>query len=443
MKRFIPIVLLAAFTLTINLACEEKLDSLPPTLSTVSITDVGVTTAKLSSAITKSGNQEILDHGFTVSLSADPPIIAESSIKKGAIDRATPTPVVIDASLNGLQTATEYYVHAYVLLKSGPIFSEGAKFKTSNVQQSDVKTQGSDSVRYNSARLIGLIASKGTYPISEYGILWSGADNPTTESGSKYSVKSDVSAVPFSFATHARGLAPNTTYYFRAYVISNGVTSYGSILSFRTENEIQPRVQTGESKPAARLSYLWGEITARGSSSISQYGICWSTAANPTVSGEKLLFNGDVNAIPYSFGGEARNLTPGTTYFYRAFVTMNGVTSYGENRTFRTPGERQPTVVTGDANSRDFSAILSGSVTSGGDAAITQYGICWSLSANPTTSSSKLLFNGNITSFPKTFQVNAQNLSDATLYNYRAYVITNGITTYGANKTFRTPKHVN
>jgi len=443
MKRIIHTILLAVFSLCLHPACEEKLDLLPPTLSAVSVTEVGVTTAKISSAITKSGNQEILDYGFTISLSADAPVIGDGSIKKGAIDRATPTPIAINASLTGLQTATEYYIHAFAQLESGPIFSEGVKFKTSNVQQTDVKTQGSDSVRYNSARLIGVVALKGTYPISEYGIVWSGADNPTTESGSKYSVKSDVSAVPFSFATHARGLAPNTTYYFRAYVISNGVTSYGANLSFKTENEIQPKIITGESKTATRLSYLWGEITARGSSSISQYGICWSVNANPTVSGEKILFNGDVNTIPYSFGGEARNLSPATTYFYRAFVTMNGVTSYGDNRTFRTAAERQPTVVTGDANSRDYSAILSGSVTSGGDAAITQYGICWSLSANPTTSSSKLLFNGNITAFPKTFQVNAQNLSDATLYNYRAYVIMNGITTYGANKTFRTPKHVN
>ena len=443
MKRFIPTILTAIFTVVFFSACEETLDPIPPTLSNISITEVGVNTANFSSAITKAGNQEILDHGFAVSLSDGTPIIDDKSIKRGAIDMATPTPIAITGSLANLQTATDYYLHAFVVLKSGPIFSEVAKFKTSDVQQPGIRTDGFDAVTYNSAQLKGSITAKGSYPISEYGIVWSGVENPTTESASKYVVKSDVGSVPATFSTEARGLSPNTTYHFRAYVISNGVTSYGADLSFITSGEVQPRVQTGDAKVSTRIAALFAQITAQGSSPISQYGICWSTQQNPTVGENNFVYNDGVSAVPKSYSGEAQNLTPSTTYFYRAFVTMNGVTSYGENRTFRTSGERQPTVVTGDANSRDYSAILSGSITAAGDAAISQYGICWSLTANPTTSSSKLLFNGNITSFPKSFQVNATNLSDATEYNYRAYVIMNGVTTYGVNKTFRTPKHVN
>ncbi|MCF2443315.1 hypothetical protein L0657_05045 [Dyadobacter sp. CY345] len=443
MKPFIRTYLSVIFSVGFLLACEETLAPAPPTLSDVSITSVGVTTASFSSAITKSGNQEILDHGFTVSLSDGAPVIDDNSIKRGAIDMATPTPIAITGSLSNLQTATEYYLHAFVMLKSGPIFSEVAKFKTSNVQQPGIRTDGFDAVTYNSAQIRGSITAKGSYPISEYGIVWSGSDNPTTESSSKYSVKSDVENVPAFFSTEARGLSPNTTYHYRAYVISNGVTGYGADLSFVTSDEVQPKVQTGDAKVGTRVAALFAQITNKGSSPISQYGICWSTQQNPTVGENKFIYNDAVNEFPKSYSGEAQNLAPSTTYFYRAFVTMNGVTSYGENRTFRTPGERQPTVVTGDANPRDYNAILSGSITAAGDAAISQYGICWSLTANPTTSNSKLLFNGNVTSFPKSFQVNATNLSDATDYNYRAYVIMNGVTTYGANKTFKTPKHVN
>ena len=443
MKRFIPTYLSVILSASFLLSCEETLAPVPPTLSDVSINSVGVTTADFSSAITKSGNQEILDHGFTVSLSDGVPVIDDKSIKRGAIDMATPTPIAITGTLANLQTATEYYLHAFVVLKSGPIFSAVAKFKTSNVQQPGVRTDGFDAVTYNSAQIRGSITAKGSYPVSEYGIVWSGTDNPTTESSSKYTVKSDVGNVPAFFSTEARGLSPNTTYHYRAYVISNGVTSYGADLSFRTSDEVQPRVQTGDAKVGTRMAALFAQITAQGSSPITQYGICWSTQQNPTVGENKLVYNDAVNQVPKSYFGEAQNLAPSTTYFYRAFVTMNGVTSYGDNRTFRTPGERQPTVVTGDANPRDYSAVLSGSVTAAGDAAISQYGICWSLTVNPTTSNSKLLFNGNVTSFPKSFQVNATNLSDETSYNYRAYVIMNGVTTYGANKTFKTPKHVN
>ena len=443
MKRFIRAFLSAIFSVSFLLSCEETLAPTPPILSDVSITSVGVTTASFSSAITKSGNQEILDHGFTVSLSDTPPVIDNNSIKRGAIDMATPTPIAITGSLANLQTATDYYLHAFVVLKSGPIFSEVAKFKTSDVQQPSIRTDGFDAVTYNSAQIRGSITAKGSYPVSEYGIVWSGTDNPTTESSSKYTVKSDVGNVPAFFSTEARGLSPNTTYHYRAYVISNGVTSYGSDVSFKTSNEAQPKVQTDEAKVGTRMAALFAQITALGSSPITQYGICWSTLPNPTVASNKFVYNDAVNQAPKSYFGEALNLAPSTTYYYRAFVTMNGVTTYGDNRTFRTAVERQPTVVTGDSNPRDYSAILSGSVTAAGDAAISQYGICWSLTANPTTSNSKLLFNGNITSFPKSFQVNATNLTDETSYNYRAYVIMNGVTTYGANRTFRTPKHVN
>ncbi|TDE14812.1 hypothetical protein [Dyadobacter psychrotolerans] len=443
MKCFIPTILTAIFTVGFFSACEETLDPIPPTLSNISITAVGVNTANFSSAISKSGNQEILDHGFTVSLSDGAPVIDDKSIKRGAIDMATPTPIAITGALSNLQTATEYYLHAFVMLKSGPIFSEGAKFKTSNVQQPGIRTDGFDAVTYNSAQIRGSITAKGSYPVSEYGIVWSGTDNPTTESSSKYTLKSDVGNVPAFFSTEARGLSPNTTYHYRAYVISNGVTSYGADVSFRTSDEAQPKVQTGDAKVGTRVASLFAQITALGSSPITQYGICWSTLPNPTVASNKFVYNDAVNQVPKSYFGEALNLAPSTTYYYRAFVTMNGVTTYGDSRTFRTAIERQPTVVTGDANPRDYSAVLSGSVTAAGDAAVSQYGICWSLTANPTTSNSKLLFNGNITSFPKNFQVNATNLSDETSYNYRAYVIMNGVTTYGANRTFRTPKHIN
>lgn len=443
MKRSICFILLAVFFACFHLSCEEKLGPELPTLSKVSVTGVTINAASLSSAISKSGNQEILDHGFVVSLTDTPPIIDNSALKKGTIDRTTPTPIAINASLKDLKTATTYYVHAFALLASGAVFSEVVTFQTSNVTQPVAKTEGADSITYNTARLMASIISKGSYPITEYGIVWSGTANPTAESASKYTIKSDVNQVPATFTTFAGGLSPNTKYYFRAYVISNGITSYGADLNFSTTGEIQPFIQTGESKVGSRVATLFGQITGKGSSPISQYGICWSTGSNPTTGSDKFVITKDVNFIPTTFSGEAYNLTPTTTYHYRAFVTMNGVTSYGQDRTFFTTNERQPTVVTGTAKASDWNAYLTGHITTKGDADISQYGICWSKLPNPSLASNKQVINGNITTFPRSFLVYAADLQNNTTYHYRAFVTMNGKTTYGADKTFLTLLPVN
>lgn len=420
--------------------CKEKVERTPPTFAPVSVTGVGVNSAELTSAITKSGNEQILDHGFTLSQSEDQPAIDDHNIKLGAIDRATPTPIAFNGSLAGLQTATDYYVLAFAMLESGPVFSEAVKFRTSNVVQPAVKTEGHESVAFNSARLRGAIVGKGSYAISEYGIVWGGGANPTTASASKFSVKEDATSLPHSFSTDATGLAPGTTYHYRAYVLSNGVTTYGADLTFRTLNEVQPVVETGEAKPGDRSAYLTGQITAKGSSAISQYGVCWSTAADPTVSGDKFVHSGDVADVPKIFDGTAGNLAPGITYHYRAFVTMNGVTTYGADKTFAT-GTVGPHIITNPATVITInSAVLNANIGSAGSHPVTEIGIVWSRTVtNPVLDgSSKASKSTAGINFPHDFSFTASNLVTGSVYYFRAYAIANGVVYYGNSRSFST-----
>lgn len=421
-------------------SCLEKVDPEPPTLSVVSVTGVGVNTANLSSAITKAGNQEILDHGFVFSQSGEHPAIDNTSIKKGAIDRATPTPITINGSLTGLKTAAEYYVWAYAQLQSGPVFSEAVKFKTSNVTQPGVKTEGYEAVTVSSARLKASITARGTYPVSEYGIVWGGASDPTTASLSRYSVKGDVGNVPFAFSANAAGLTANSTYHFRAYVISNGVTTYGADLSFKTSEVVQPGIRTdGASEVGNNSARLSGTVTGGGSHAISERGVVWGTGQNPTTDQAKASLSGNVTEFPSGFTVEARNLSPNTTYHYRAYVIANGVTSYGADKTFAT-GASLPVVVTNDAaNLTQTSAVLNGSVNSGGSYAISEIGMVWSSTqTNPAVDNSTKASQGGTNTFPYAYNFTAGNLSPNTTYYYRAYVISNGIAYYGAARSFRT-----
>lgn len=95
-----------------------------------------------------------------------------------------------------------------------------------------------------------------------------------------------------------------------------------------------------------------------------------------------------------------------------------------------------PVVTTGSVNGlQPLQAYLGAEVTDVGGGTVSSRGVCWSLSANPTTADSKAESVGQ----DGQFAVTATNLLPGTLYYYRGFVTTENSTTYGANLSFRTP----
>lgn len=94
-----------------------------------------------------------------------------------------------------------------------------------------------------------------------------------------------------------------------------------------------------------------------------------------------------------------------------------------------------PAVTTGAATGvQPISAILAGNVTSAGGGTISERGVCWSLTANPTTANPKATSAGTTGAYT----VSATGLLPGTLYHYRAYVTNENSTQYGSDATFRT-----
>jgi uncharacterized protein (TIGR02145 family) len=73
-------------------------------------------------------------------------------------------------------------------------------------------------------------------------------------------------------------------------------------------------------------------VTYSGGDSISQGGFCWSTAPNPTTSGNVLT----AGIGSGSFSSTLNGLTDSTTYYVRAFATNNAGTAYGTEISFIT-----------------------------------------------------------------------------------------------------------
>lgn len=112
--------------------------------------------------------------------------------------------------------------------------------------------------------------------------------------------------------------------------------------------------------------------------------------------------------------------------------------AYAYNSSPPTPTEL-PTVTTGSATYTAITANVSYEIISDGGGTLTNRGVCWSTSANPTISNSKTIYTASVGSFTDVLR----GLSGGTTYHVRAYVTNESGTAYGSDVSFTTPVHSN
>ena len=164
-------------------------------------------------------------------------------------------------------------------------------------------------------------------------------------------------------------------------------------------------------------------VTATGGNAVTTAGICWSTNPNPTLN-DSVNPNGSVSGTTNL---NLTNLSPGTTYYIRAFAANGGGTAYGNQLTFVT-GAALPTLTTINATNITFnSAIVGGNVSNDGGAPVTARGVCWSTSQNPTLANNSLIIGSGLGAFTDTIT----GLSGNTTYYVRAFATNSSGTAYG------------
>jgi uncharacterized protein (TIGR02145 family) len=227
-----------------------------------------------------------------------------------------------------------------------------------------------------------------------------------------------------SFTDNAVNLEDNA-YRYRVYAYFYNTTSE------KVEKHIsKPLVTTGSILNITGNSATGGgNVTSDGGSPVSQRGVCWSTSPNPTTSNHTTNNSNGTG----TFTSNLTNLSPGTTYYVRAYAISSAGTSYGDQVTFSTVN--LPTVITGGiSNITTNSATGGGIVISDGGSPVTQRGVCWSTSPNPTISN-HTTNNGSGTG---AFASNITSLSPETTYYVRAYATNLVGTAYGNQLQFTT-----
>jgi hypothetical protein len=185
-------------------------------------------------------------------------------------------------------------------------------------------------------------------------------------------------------------LLPSTTYYARAYATNANGTSYGNQVVFTTTvASAGGNLPTITTNPIVYLDSLsafsGGNITADGGFAVTARGVCWAIGTTPTINNSHTIDG----AGGGTFNSRAFNLLPNTSYFDRAYATNAAGTAYGITYSFTTKG--YATVKTEFfRNISATSAEVYGDVISDGGSAVSERGICWSLSPNPTVANNKV-----------------------------------------------------
>jgi len=391
-----------------------------PTVTTTSITNIAQTTATGGGNVTSDGGSSVTARGVCWSITANP-TISNSKTSDG-----TGTGVYT-SNITGLTANTLYYVRAYATNSAGTSYGSQVSFTTLAYPLPQVTTSTISNITQSTATGGGNVTSDGGTPVTARGVCWSTSANPTLSNS--YTTNGTGTG---SFTSNMTGLTANTLYYVRAYATNISGTSYGSQISFTTLPYPLPTVTTSTISNITQTTATGGgNVTSDGGTPVTARGVCWSTSANPTLSNS---YTNDGTGTG-SYASNMTGLTANTLYYVRAYATNISGTSYGSQVTFTTLQDPPPTVTTSAVTNITASTATSGgNVVSDGGAPVTARGVCWSTTANPTTSNS-FTTDGTGTG---SYTSNITGLAPSTLYYVRAYATNISGTSYGNQVTFTT-----
>lgn len=186
---------------------------------------------------------------------------------------------------------------------------------------------------------------------------------------------------------------------------------------------------TGISKTTATLNGSYEVPTTAQGMNVTEVGFYFGTDANPTTATPATLAN------PFSLA--KTGLTAGTTYYYKAYA-KNGTREYeGPVLSFTTLAN--PTVSTGAADvTTARTATGHVTLTNAGSGTVTELGLCWGTSANPTVSNNHAVAAGQ--EVGTDYAINITGLTPSTpQYYVRGYAKVGDEYYYAANSaTFST-----
>ena len=171
-----------------------------------------------------------------------------------------------------------------------------------------------------------------------------------------------------------------------------------------------------------------GTITDDGGSGVTQRGICWADHSGPTIA-DSITKDGSGSGL---FTSTVTGLNAKTTYYVRAYAVNASGTAYGNELNFTTSAGLATVITSAATDIVALSAKSGGNITNDGGATITERGVVYGTSPNPTTSNFKIMSGTGTGSF----NVTLSPLASQTVYYARAYAVNSYGTSYAKQIQF-------
>jgi hypothetical protein len=181
---------------------------------------------------------------------------------------------------------------------------------------------------------------------------------------------------------------------------------------------------------SAKCSFIVNDLN---NETVVEQGLCWEITSKPTTANKKMTVTLGTGTFPTNL----TNLNPNQTYYVRSYVKLNtGVTIYGDEKYFITkdilPATFRESTI---SNITATSAQVTGSILDNGGSNLSDVGIVYGYSTNPTIQDIRVSAGASATSFT----ISLSGLIQNTTYNLRPYAINSkGVLSYGTNVLFQT-----
>lgn len=395
-----------------------------PTVVTNAVGDIAVTTATAGGTITSDGGGGISERGVCYSTQENPTILGthtSDGFGSGSFS----------SQLTGLQPATQYYVRAYATNKKGVAYGEQVSFTTNDYTLPVVGAVMVENTKHTTADVSANVSAAADAPITQCGFVYATHTDPQLSD-----LHVEQTAVNEHISAQLQGLTANTLYYVCAYAINIKGVQYGPAATFTTKAYSKPTVTTGTASDIVYTGFtIGGEVQSDGGQTVTARGICYSESnTEPTLEDQVVPKGAGSGSYSVSITG----LQPGTVYYARAYATNSVGTAYGEIIQVTTLAYGVPTVTTTTASDIDYtSATVGGTVTADGGMEVTERGVCWNQTGNPTLTDNHTVVGQGLGAFTTSLT----DLIEGQTYYVRAYATNSIGTAYGDQISFTTDEH--